>query len=159
VSDRRPPRRGPDVFSATLSISNIPGGHAAVGVDRRRWHQNSVRRSDLSAGESGARMNPRLQSARLTDEGQWIFAGLMPGTLRWGTYSGNGRYSRSLQADRRDAALMWYQSARNPGFAVIEVEFEGTYGGTIMSHVIPGRLERERMRAWRHAHPEEYGPE
>lgn len=91
-------------------------------------------------------MKPRLVRAPLTDEDMWIRKliawRIAPSILGAANY----RYAL-VAADRRDAELMYRQSWQYPGAAVITVDC----GDHRMTHVIVGRLERERYERMRAA--------
>ena len=53
-------------------------------------------------------------------------------------------------ADTRDAELMLRQSWHLPGYAVIEI----AHDEGLTTHVIPGRLEREKQQKFRLANPD-----
>lgn len=104
-------------------------------------------------------MKPRLESAEETAADVLMWLKLARRIQRRDQTATPVRFRclslRSIVADRRDADLMYKQSAL-PGFACIQIELDD---GSVIQHNIAGRKERERCRDFRRAHPQLYGPE
>jgi hypothetical protein len=70
----------------------------------------------------------------------------------WGFRSADFGHHLAIceESDRRDAELMLRQSWHLPGYAVIEI----AHDEGLTTHVIPGRLEREKQQKFRLANPD-----